>query len=255
MWNKDNIQEELHQVAPGIVDLQHLETFTIPVIYFTTLPAIILNRVNGNIQQSNLETTAAKLPYNAPAGYFDGLAARIMQKVHSSTVAKNEIDLELELIASALIGINKSQVYLVPSGYFENLNIPIVAKPVGKVVSMYSAGKVLRYLAAAVIISVIAFSAYLFFDKSADTGTAKNNIEVSATDNLNVTAAVKTLSEDEILDFLQINTSTDQNFFSPINIPDVDADFNEVIKDLSEDELKAFLNLHSDETKILLKNS
>ena len=95
----------------------------------------------------------------------------------------------------------------------------------------------------------------MFFDKSADTGTAKNNIEVSATDNLNVTAAVKTLSEDEILDFLQINTSTDQNFFSPINIPDVDADFNEVIKDLSEDELKAFLNQYSDGTKILLKNS
>ena len=256
MWNKDNIQEELKEVAPGLIELRHLETFTVPEFYFSSLADVILNKVNGNSQQSIFDTASAIMPYSAPAGYFDGLAAQIMLKVQASPAFKSEVDLELELIAPALVGLNKSPVYSVPVGYFENLIAPTMTKPVGKVVSMHGAGKALRYLAAAVVIAVMAFSAYLFFDKPTDTGSAKNSIEAPVNlDKLNVTAAVDKLSEEEILNYLKAYSNPQESSLNPIMIPDVNADFKEVIKDLPEEELKAFLNQYSDGNQTLLKNS
>ncbi len=73
-----------------------------------------LNELN-----STLATITSQNPYTVPVGYFDGLAARILNRIKAIEAA-NAVE-ELGYLSPALSGISKQIPFSVPEGYFEGL--------------------------------------------------------------------------------------------------------------------------------------
>ncbi len=245
MWKKDNIEIELKEMAPALVGLSSQQVYSVPTFYFSALPEIVMDRVKLEV----LHTTSSIQPtYQAPEGYFDNLAAQIMSKVKLTAVPGNEVEEELKSIAPALVGLSKQPTYGVPEGYFANINIATSPVKHVQVVSMFSRTRVLRYLAAAVVVAVLAISSYLYLGKTPEAS-------IAAAPVVNVPAAVEKLSEQEISDYLQAHSSTADIEVNAFNLPDTEADFDELIKELPDDELQQFLKQYPLVSTSTLKNS
>jgi len=73
-----------------------------------------LNELN-----STLATITPQNPYTVPVGYFDGLAARVLNRIKAMEAA-NAVE-ELGYLSPVLSGISKQLPFSVPQGYFEGL--------------------------------------------------------------------------------------------------------------------------------------
>jgi hypothetical protein len=73
-----------------------------------------LNELN-----STLATITPQNPYTVPVGYFDGLTARVLNRIKAME-AINAVE-ELGYLSPALSSISKQLPYSVPQGYFEGL--------------------------------------------------------------------------------------------------------------------------------------
>ena len=68
---------------------------------------------------STLATITPQNPYTVPMGYFDGLAARVLNRIKAMEAA-NAAE-ELGYLSPALSGFSKQMPFFVPQGYFEGL--------------------------------------------------------------------------------------------------------------------------------------
>ena len=72
-----------------------------------------------NELKSTLATVTPQNVYTVPVGYFDGLAARVLNRIKAME-AKNAVE-ELDYLSTSLSNISRQMPYTVPAGYFEGL--------------------------------------------------------------------------------------------------------------------------------------
>lgn len=197
------------------------------------------------------------LPYQVPDGYFEGLAATILNRIRTEGLAAKD---ELQTLSPLLGGLSKKNPYQVPDGYFgtsqllmELKNKPAYSVPEGyfeqfatkmldkvrerqpaKVVSMNTGRKFMRYAAAAVVAGVMAVAGWFYF---ANTPGVKGNV-----------AGVEQLSEDnkisdeEISRYLETETlPLATAAVLPGNEEMNASDIREMLSDVSDDELQQYL--------------
>lgn len=72
-----------------------------------------------NELKSSLATVIPQNVYTVPVGYFEGLAAQVLNRIKAME-AKNAVE-ELGYLSPALSNISRQMPYAVPAGYFEGL--------------------------------------------------------------------------------------------------------------------------------------
>jgi len=226
--------------------------YTVPEGYFAALPEQIMFAVT----QEAAKQLPQQTPYNVPDGYFESLSSHILSRIqHSSTsvpftsAVANEVYEELENIAPVLNTISKANVYSVPKGYFEQLNIArmATAPAQAKVVSMGSrVRKWLSYSTAAAIAGVMITAAFLFTDNPSGNNNASVNYYKSLS-NIDVKKEVSVLSEDEIVNYLSTHPAAADVSTS---IGNVAPDIQHSVNDISEDEIREYLQENSDPGEI-----
>jgi hypothetical protein len=228
MWKRENIIEELKQISAVVAGIPPINVYTVPVLYFDELPTIIVQRLKEG-SSGLLPSIPAQPVYTVPDGYFEAFPSKILSAIKANK--SGSIQEELMAMSPLLASIPKHNVYSVPEGYFEKLKIDNQPIEKAKVIPFR---KVMKYAAAAVTISVMAIGGYLFFDKNAQLKSLQSQ-------ETNVSAAVNTLSEAEIVNYLENHSTAMEVNSTPFYIPDAGFDVQQVIKDLSDEELQEFL--------------
>ena len=226
----EEILQELRQVSPAIAMPDRPDVYSAPVNYFESLPGNIMQRVRAAIGEQSMHLPADH-PFTVPQGYFDNLAGNILSSVTSNR-QPSEVEQELAEIAPLLNTISKKMLYTVPANYFEQPVMPVQKTP-AKVVSMGSRES-FRYAVAAAVAGIIGVSTWFLAPEN-------NNTSIVNATNINVPAAVKTVSDSDIIDFL------DKNSFGPEvsstqQIKDVDVYIDRVIKKVSDQEIEEYLD-------------
>lgn len=72
-----------------------------------------------NELKSTLATVTPQNVYTIPVGYFDGLAAQVLNRIKAME-AKNAVE-ELDYLSTTLSNISRQMPYAVPANYFEGL--------------------------------------------------------------------------------------------------------------------------------------
>ncbi len=232
MIEKDiHIVNELAQLSPSLiaarVDSRLL--FSVPANYFDNLSTNILHAIAAeNLQQSIV-------PYQVQAGYFDNLSNTILNKIANERTVESAVDSELQAFAPILATINKANIYSVPNGYFENLQIDNnPQKNIAKVVPFKGLNTWIKYAIAACVVGVLVTNAYLFTNKNA-------TVDYAAYKKIDVASSISTVSSDELASYLDNANAIANNEI--VNLIDEKMpETQEHIKDISEDDLKQYLN-------------
>ena len=174
MATNNNIAKELQELDSSLVHLPQAATYTVPRGYFDTLAENILLRIkamdaNSSKEEAELLAPVFKhvpqqSPYTVAADYFANNEQPLLDAVKGLSQTPAE---ELESLSPLLSSLKKTNPYALPENYFEQISIPAIAetKTETKVIAI-SSRKWYRYAAAAVVTSVVAVSAFLFFGKN-----------------------------------------------------------------------------------------
>jgi hypothetical protein len=193
------IVQELQELNSTLAQLERVNVFSVPEGYFETISTIIL-------LNSKQAITA-----EVPQGYFDQLADSILNKIKAQQPTAAE---ELRQLSPMLYSIQDSNVYKVPAGYFDTVAVNVLQElqPKVKVVKMGWRSSVLKYAAAAVVVSFITLSVFKFANKPVD---KQNNIAAVVLDpsiqkgrsmnDSTFDAALNKLSADDIASYLEKN--------------------------------------------------
>ena len=222
---------------------------------------------------SKIGTIDSKNCYAIPEGYFEGLAAHMLQRIREHETADSSDDSEITFLAT------KEMPYVVPAGYFEKLssdilqnisaenphgsvqeeltalspllagmkkdnpyflpedyfkNIAVVKAP-AKVISL-TGRKWFRYAAAAVVAGIIVLAALVIPNTNNDTGKSLAKFEKTLEKEIDRT------SDEELDEF--IDQFTDAGLTGKENAATTDA--NDLLKDIPDNELKLFLEETAD---------
>lgn len=203
--------------------------------------------------QQELEELSEKLsslpvstPYRVPFGYFENLAASVLNRIKT----ENSAEEELKEISPLLAGLKKSVPYSVPDKYFETLS-PVLPKeePIPAKVISFSPRKVFRYAAAAVTVGAIALAAWFFFNTSGSDdqvvvkteGVSEQQVQqkiTSATDN-EIAAFVE---EGSIIYWIETPVITEEVAGDDVQL---------MLAEVSEEELEKYLNQLNPNREIL----
>ncbi|MFY7841131.1 MAG: hypothetical protein ACOVP7_12690 [Lacibacter sp.] len=207
MTRSTDIVKELEALSPVVAQINAVVPYQVPEVYFETLSTVIMARIaaGGNEENSLLLVAGKEMPQVAPAGYFDTLADNILLKVKAEANSTAIAD-ELQELSPVLAGISKRNVYEVPAGYFDTVtaNISTQLKPEVKVVAVSNARKWIRYAAAAVVLSMLAFGINYTLQKKGDAETIASKIKTEAQFNKQLAS----VSEQAIIDYLQLTADT-----------------------------------------------
>lgn len=244
----------------------------------------ILNELNE--LNSNLVNTGVANVYSVPEGYFENLAAVVLQRI-KALEAKDSKN-ELSYLSPFLSGIPKVTPYKVPAGYFNHISDSIaslisseevsakdelerlspvlsglmkkmpysipdryfenlsVATPKAKVVS-FTHHKWLRYAAAAVVTGIIVLAGFMIFgNKTNEPGT--RSLAKFEKD-------VKKMDETEkenLIDFIDAGLNGDES--ASIKADNKSDDIKELLKGISDEELNEFNKQTQDIENVLLTN-
>lgn len=233
MWKKDDIRSELQEISPLLAGLQQKRVYLVEDTYFQVFPQLLMQKISGFGVSSPVLLEAGKQPpYTVPAGYFSGLSADVLSRIKAAT-HENEIEKELLEIAPALASVSRTSPYRVPAGYFEAFEAKAAGAP-AKVVNMQShIRRVFRYAVAAVVIAIMVISGFIFFDKP----------EINTTSGeINVTAALESLSDEEIMTYLFEHSTSLQSTNAGLVLPGTEGNFEEIINELSDEDIQQILN-------------
>lgn len=231
--NNAVISKELEEIAPIFHQLKPKNVFQVPFSYFSDLPSSILDKIISGAEESRYFTR--KIPYLIPDNYFETLPSTVLAKIEKQET-KSGVFQEMEEISPLLNTITKNHVYTIPNGYLRKADWYKREAGVKKV-SVFSIrrGKnVSTYLAAAVIIGLLAIGIFLF-------SPPQNSYEDS--DKLKAVSEVKNLSEQEIVNFLK-TTSPTENVAVNQNRSKTqtkDNDFTSSLQQMSDKEIQRFL--------------
>lgn len=216
--------------------------------------------------ESGLSSDISFPDFEVPAGYFDGLAAAVLQRIKSSeTVSVQD---ELTELSPLLAGLSKTTPFSIPEGYFQaNLeSIPVFAsdeksvvlnevgrnmpyqvpsgyfesfassvlkkvKPQAKVIAM-NPRRWMRVAAAAMIAGIITISGIVYF-------SGKQDIKV---DNPQwVAKKLQNVSDKELDEFVKTSDVNQGTIATVKNKSVKTADVNRLLQDVPDNELDAFL--------------
>ena len=228
MKSNDVIQNELKELNSLLADISNRNVFSVPDGYFDVLSRdILLAVLQPSIQFEDKSTI--------PAGYFDGLAGSIMDKIKAGMADDEE---------SVLLKDHKNiNVYRVPAGYFDTLASAIINKlhQPAKVVVMQKRASFFRYAAAAVITGFIGLSVISIFDKKGETDSIRSSTDIA----FNFDEALSSVTDADIVNYLQkdgqdVNAALVASVSDDKNLPDqVDYLTDENTLDNLLDQLKA----------------
>jgi hypothetical protein len=238
MDNMNTILNELKSISPAVANISKENVYTIPTGYFEKLPAHIISYVTANETDTIAKST---LPFSVPGNYFENLTAKIISNVKRQRPVANEISAELESIAPLLNTISKREIYSLPGNYFNELDIK--PKKTGKLISLVDRGnKLVRYAVAAVVAGIMVTGGIALYDKESSPSATASISNYKPEE-------VKSLSDDEIIEFLSVNSSSaDVTANSTIeNQPD---DISNSLQEMSDQEIKQYLqeNAEPEET-------
>jgi hypothetical protein len=111
MDNRTPILNELQLIAPTVAQISPYTPYQAPVGYFEGLAGQILQLIRDEQEGISPVLKATDNPYSVPAGYFEGLASQILQRVKAA--AREE--------GPAISDQAKTNPFTVPQGYFEGL--------------------------------------------------------------------------------------------------------------------------------------
>ena len=114
MENRNNILKELREVSPVVAELSHQVPYSVPAGYFEGLADRLLQLVKAG-EAGTPVLPKANNPYQVPQGYFDGLANTMLQRVKAADTS----------LSPALQQANNNP-YEVPQGYFDTLPAAIL---------------------------------------------------------------------------------------------------------------------------------
>ncbi len=196
---------DLQKEAPTLSAIGRAIPFTVPAGYFEELPVIVNSRVY--IETVYLNGTGG---FSVPEKYFEELPSRI------------ESSIAFENIKAAV----PAEGFTLPDAYFEGLSarinqrleLPSESKtPVRRILTSW-----VGYAAAACITAMIA--AGIYFN----------------TDSYNFNKQLSELSEQEIINYLQVHSTAGDTPFIIENLnPD---ELNQVSSDVSADDLEQYIN-------------
>lgn len=205
------ILEELKTVSPSLASLAKVNVFSVPEGYFDELSINTLKNIHRLADNG-----AANL--SVPNGYFEDLTSSILDKIKENEQTASQ---ELRSLSPMLYSIQNENVFTVPRGYFNNLENNILDKVTGntgaKVVEFKKRASIWKYAAAAVVTGIIGLSSILMFNSTSDSNVSKATEESISTafntasqfkNEQQVTAAIASLSDEEIIKYLE-RTGTD----------------------------------------------
>ncbi|HVW60747.1 MAG TPA: hypothetical protein VHC48_11940 [Puia sp.] len=141
MQLKKEILEELGQLSMVVAGIPRQMPFEVPEEYFTAFSEKMLNLLTQDSEDRPLAPEWGKKPvFSVPGGYFEGFAARMMDRIKMGTAqgeqtstpapmpVEDDVRKELAGLSLLLSGIDKKMPYQVPEGYFDTLEA-IVEEP------------------------------------------------------------------------------------------------------------------------------
>ena len=210
MTKSKDILNELEQISAVVAQINPVVPYQVPEVYFETLSSVIMARIaaGGHEENSLLQVAGKQMPQDVPAGYFDTLSDSILNKIKAQP--QQTATEELASLSPLLAGISKQNVFEVPAGYFDSIADDVNAqlKEKTKVVSLFSRKLLIRYAAAAVVFTIIAFGINLFMKQSWDTTPFDlAHVEPIKTQK-QFNNELAGLSEDAIVSYLQMTSDT-----------------------------------------------
>jgi hypothetical protein len=207
--NKD-IANELEHISEVVAKINPVVPYQVPEVYFETLSSVIMARIaaGGHEENSLLQVAGRQMPQNVPAGYFNTLSDSILEKIKAQP--EQTVTDELASLSPLLAGISKENVYEVPAGYFDSFasTVTIPVKEETKIVSIFSRKLIIRYAAAAVVFTMIAFGINMIM-KQSSARIASDIVGVERIKNQKqFNTELASLSEDAIVNYLQLTADS-----------------------------------------------
>jgi len=212
----NEILNELNSISPMLAGIEKKNIFSVSQGYFDTLTIDLFKRINSNSGGSNL---------TVPEGYFENLSNSILHKIKN---LPEDAARELRDLSPMLYSIQNENVFKVPSNYFKNLPYEIINKIQPqlqtKVITMKKRQSIFKYASAAVITGIIGISSLLVFNKSHQVQVGQPELSFykqavsQFKDEQQINQGISTLSDDEIIKYLDKNSSDADNDIITTNI-------------------------------------
>lgn len=180
MKQHEDIFNELNGISPAVAAVPYVNVFRVHPGYFAGIGAELKARIAA-------DQAYASKDVSVPEGYFDGLAANILQKIRSEE--NMSVAQEMKELSPVISAIGNANIFTVPQGYFEQLSFTAEVKT-AKVIKMNPLRSVFKYAAAAVVTGLLGISVINLTDN--DTAVVTNPViqtaSVAKTENIMRTA-------------------------------------------------------------------
>lgn len=226
METKSAILSELKEISPTVAAVGSGLTYRVPDGYFDVLAAAILNRIRT-------EGLSAKEELNTLSPLLGGLSKKSPYQVPEGYFESSPL----------LMQLRNKETYSVPEGYFDNLATNVLNKvhdrKPAKVISMNTSRRFMRYAAAAVVAGVMAVAGWFYFANNSSQGIS--DPVIAGVDGL---SEDNKISDEEISKYLEAETIP---VATAVIFPENDemsaSDIKEMLSDVSDDELQQYLTI------------
>ncbi len=221
-----------------------------PEGYFDSLAANIMNRIKATEAGSPREELSflspvlnsldKKVPFSNPKEYFEELPENVVAGIK----AVDFVNEELENLSPLMNGLKNKRVYETPANYFDSVPEMVLNKIKQQntlVVAFNFRKKLFRYAAAAVVIGIMAFGAWMYSAKPTEINQIVKTLPALNPDSAS-SELVKTLSDSDLVSL------ADNPVFSATETTDIaldelaNGDTNELLGDLSDEVLEQYLD-------------
>ncbi|MCU0395313.1 MAG: hypothetical protein MUF29_05365 [Chitinophagaceae bacterium] len=183
MNQPDHIQAELATLAPTLAAMPRTMPYEVPAGYFEGLESII-------VEQALLHEPVQALPDSGvPEGYFEQLPALLLVKIRNQ-----EHELELQSIAPVLAGIPRDMPFHLPAGYFKSLDPAAALQPApAKAGILRQIGRSGLWRAAAAAVLLVAI--FSIWKMSNRTPTAEPTLAVAPADSATINRSLSAVDD------------------------------------------------------------
>lgn len=226
MEPRENIQEELTQIAPALVNMPVIMPFAVPAGYFDELPLQVLSK-----------TTIQEIKTGVPEGYFDAFAGNMLLKIKAMAAEEDE----LAFIAPALQGISRSIPYSVPRGYFENFTAATGAQDptLAPVIPVNRSFRTFKWVAAASVIILAGLFTWKFSGNTPDAHSGQALAGITDSTDASILAALQNIGDTSIDTELNTNGLAEDTRSALFYLNT--ENFETALHDFSDEEIKSQL--------------
>lgn len=183
MNQPDHIQAELATLAPTLAAMPRTMPYEVPAGYFEGLESII-------VEQALLHEPVQALPDSGvPEGYFEQLPSLLLDKIRNQ-----EHELELQSIAPVLATLPRDMPYHLPAGYFNSLDPAAALQPApAKAGILRQIGRAGFWRAAAAAVLLVAI--FSIWKMSNRTPTAEPTLAVAPADSATINRSLSAVDD------------------------------------------------------------